>query len=667
MPPGHGWVNMALGIGQHGEHIPHAEYIDALQNLPGDARFIDPEPQNANFAAPHRPNPPERNAPNDRLQHAAPPAPPNPQPAPRNNFQHRAPAVVAPLNRHHPPNAYGAPLAPQPDPYQHLYGYGQYGAQPVPQYQYGYQAMQGGPIAHYPNHPNGLPAAHYYMAPPPAAQGPTQQLSHLLYPFARRQMRTLVEEVLFVARALISRKPVQTSFQFQTDIVYDDFRSRCLAKFDDPAAQLAYKITDDPKRPDPFELIDASQFQDAMKRLNRKCASATSREQEIFIFNVRPGAEQSTGAKPSTSLGTTKRSRQDAMIPGPLTIPESLTEFEKGLWRSLNKHLRCEKHQHTCIIDTKGGKTLHIPVSYDIKELWISFIKRQKATVFRPPHAVEVELLKLKKKAWSAREAAASHTSSEETGTRIISEVHLNINGQKLDVQQPATPSSSKKRSHRSFGSPLSPNSKRLRQSTLSPSSRRRCFPDSHKASSSRPPLRAPQFDESVSPPSPSINPRLYPTIHDALVELDILKPGAGYLLFEDILKANGIYYINDLNILNPTELAGHIDIPIVQLGAICEHGRVGTAKVDAEVAAVDVEQRRTDWSEEIFRDKENYRMDPDSVYGDEDGEIEGEGEGADDDEGDDDDGSWGEVDFLGRGAENGYVSDGEGLGEECT
>lgn len=97
-------------------------------------------------------------------------------------------------------------------------------------------------------------------------------------------------------------------------------------------------------------------------------------------------------------------------------------------------------------------------------------------------------------------------------------------------------------------------------------------------------------------------------------------------------------------------------------------------AKVDAEVAVVDAEQQRTDWSEEIFRDKENYRVGSDDAYqgenegkGDSDSEGKGEDEGEDLDD-DDDEGdnnvSWAEFDVVDQGAKNGYLSD-EGLGEE--
>lgn len=39
---GHGWVNLALGIGARGEHIPQGELMAALQNLDRNARLEYP-------------------------------------------------------------------------------------------------------------------------------------------------------------------------------------------------------------------------------------------------------------------------------------------------------------------------------------------------------------------------------------------------------------------------------------------------------------------------------------------------------------------------------------------------------------------------------------------------------------------------------------------------
>lgn len=55
-------------------------------------------------------------------------------------------------------------------------------------------------------------------------------------------------------------------------------------------------------------------------------------------------------------------------------MPANLTEQDQALWKALDKILKCEKHEGFCIIDTKGRRVLHIPCSYEFREVWIKYI-----------------------------------------------------------------------------------------------------------------------------------------------------------------------------------------------------------------------------------------------------------------------------------------------------
>lgn len=84
---------------------------------------------------------------------------------------------------------------------------------------------------------------------------------------------------------VVVAKEVQKKFNIKTDIEWDDFESRAQAQFDDPQARLAYKLSNDPVRPPPFQLDNADDFREAIDRAIELCTRARSKKVEMTLYN----------------------------------------------------------------------------------------------------------------------------------------------------------------------------------------------------------------------------------------------------------------------------------------------------------------------------------------------------------------------------------------------
>jgi len=80
-------------------------------------------------------------------------------------------------------------------------------------------------------------------------------------------------------------KTVQQSFGIQTDLPWEDFLSRTRARFDDPAAKLAYKLSGDPVRAPPFQLHDDCDYKEAITRVVALCTRARTKKIEMSVYN----------------------------------------------------------------------------------------------------------------------------------------------------------------------------------------------------------------------------------------------------------------------------------------------------------------------------------------------------------------------------------------------
>ena len=86
-------------------------------------------------------------------------------------------------------------------------------------------------------------------------------------------------------------KEAQSTFGIQTDIPWEDFKSWCHAKFDDPSVKLGYKMTGDLAHPPPFQLICKQDFDEAMTKAIALCTRTRTREIEMTVYDtVRIGS-----------------------------------------------------------------------------------------------------------------------------------------------------------------------------------------------------------------------------------------------------------------------------------------------------------------------------------------------------------------------------------------
>jgi len=92
-------------------------------------------------------------------------------------------------------------------------------------------------------------------------------------------------QLVWALDIIIVGKNVQSTFTIQTDLCWDDFYDRARAKFDDPQAKLAYKLTGDAARAPPFQLNDADEYSKAMGRAVELCTRARTRKIEMSVYN----------------------------------------------------------------------------------------------------------------------------------------------------------------------------------------------------------------------------------------------------------------------------------------------------------------------------------------------------------------------------------------------
>ena len=92
--------------------------------------------------------------------------------------------------------------------------------------------------------------------------------------------------------------------------------------------------------------------------------------------------------------------------------------------------------------------------------------------------------------------------------------------------------------------------------------------------------------------------PLTYTSIHDALVELDNIKPDGHYLDLEDSLKVIGVSYIDDLLVVDTRTLSEASGIPIIKVAVLA-----GFAKDKVDHAK---QNKPLDYRHSQFEDKEN-------------------------------------------------------------
>ncbi|KAG1811050.1 hypothetical protein EV424DRAFT_1327815 [Suillus variegatus] len=163
---------------------------------------------------------------------------------------------------------------------------------------------------------------------------------------------------------------MKRGFRGETDMPWDDFKSRVLAYLNAPEeVQLVYKFAGDNSKAS--HLNNAEAFGIAMDQLCHKVSNARTR---VVALEVKNAAAKQTTTKAK------KRTREDDIPPA---IEEDSTQLKA--YKQLECHIRCELHRGHCFIDRTSGYDDHHRLDHAEMTLWAKKIIPTSKTPSPPP------------------------------------------------------------------------------------------------------------------------------------------------------------------------------------------------------------------------------------------------------------------------------------------
>ncbi|KAG1878157.1 hypothetical protein F4604DRAFT_1522967, partial [Suillus subluteus] len=208
-----------------------------------------------------------------------------------------------------------------------------------------------------------VPAPEY----PPMRSDPTPELSQVS---ARLRPNPEPRPGVFSFDIDVIMGDMKRGFRGETDMPWDDFKSRILAYLDAPEeVQLVYKFIGDNSKAS--HLNDAEAFGITMDRL---CHKASNARTQVVALEVKNAAAKQTTTKAK------KRTREDDIPPA---IDEDSTQL--NAYKQLECHIRCELHHGHCFIDHTSGYDNHRHLDHAEMTLWAKKIITSTSKTPSPP------------------------------------------------------------------------------------------------------------------------------------------------------------------------------------------------------------------------------------------------------------------------------------------
>ncbi|THU85208.1 hypothetical protein K435DRAFT_869535 [Dendrothele bispora CBS 962.96] len=351
----------------------------------------------------------------------------------------------------------------------------------------------------------GAPSTGYLAAVPGYVAGPTT-MPQATTAHAEKDSgaRRQIDNFIVVIETDVQRKEITLN----SDIPYEDFRSRICANLDvsPETAELGYRYgklnSTEGVRSKYTLLADAQAFRQLVSNVVETNERARTQTTVLYFADLNILRDQ---AKKKMAKKGQKRNRTDDIPPD---VVATNSDMSSAHFKKLTTHLQCSVHSRWCYIHRSGGATTHVPVDVKAATLWAKAMARDEADVYNPPQVLGFD-----------HQAKRQKTRTGKSVPNV--QVVIGLPDQDL---KPLT----------SFGGSRIANS----NGSMSYSASER----------------------------PAKLPLSYPSIHNALTQLDQRKPDSDFISMEKPLRDAHIRYLDEVTLLSEEEIVSLTDLPLMKI-----------------------------------------------------------------------------------------------------